>query len=268
MLTTEQKQQFHRDGYLLVPGVLTKEEVASLRKLVRPIFDLPADQRHPGDTPSVVFDVYSRYPEVRWLLFHEPTLNILRSLLGNDFVVLREAAVHLNQFFPKWHKDTTSQEEVGHTFHWQDDFLMVEIAFYLQDNSEEYGGGLDVEPGSHVEPDKRLHWPRRTRLQRVLDRVTGKNRVVEDRPFSIPSRAGDLLIFHFRTNHRATLPLQNPVPSDHEKLVFFLACSSNSPHVKAYHDFLASRPNYIYLQDFRYPPDLLEQAKKAGVTLV
>lgn len=266
MLTTEQKRQFHKDGYLLVPGVLTKEEVASLRTFVRPIFDLPSDQRY-GDTASVLFDVYSRYPEVRWVLFHEPTLSILRSLFGDDFVVLREAAVHLNQFFPKWHKDTTSQEEAGHTFHWQDDFLMVEVAYYLQNNTKEFGGGLDVEPGSHVEPDNQLHWPQRNRLERVLDQVTLKNRVVEGRPFSIPSGAGDLLIFHFRTNHRAT-PTQHPVPSDHEKLVFFLACSSNSPHVKAYHDFLASRPNYVYLQDFRYPPDLLEQAKKAGVTLV
>ncbi len=267
MVSIEQKQQFEKDGYLLVPGVLTKEEIASLRATVRPLFDRPREQRFPGDTDSALFDIYSRYPQLRWLLCHEPTIRIVKSLLGDDFVVLREAGVHLNQFFPQWHKDTTSQEEAGHKFHWQKDFLMVQVAYYLQDNSKEYGGGLDVEPASHLEPDNRLNWPRRSRFQRLLDKAFGKNRTVKDRPVSIPSRAGDLLIFHFRLNHRATLPLQIPVPPDHEKLALFLACSKNSRHVMAYQDFISSRPNYVYLQNFRYPADLVEQATSAGITL-
>jgi hypothetical protein len=86
---------------------------------------------------------------------HKPTIEILRKLLGNDFVVLRECAAHF-QGFGGWHKDTTSQEFAGHLFQWSENYLMVEVAYYLQDNDEEYGGGLDVEPGSHRKPDSHV----------------------------------------------------------------------------------------------------------------
>src|SRR5262249_13566498 len=139
MLTTEQIKSFHKNGYVLVPNVLTAEQVALLRTGLKPKFDRPEAERYPGDSDGFLLDCFSRYPDLRWLLFHPPTLAVLRSLLGDDFVFLREAAAH-RQNFGGWHKDTTSQESVGHMFQWLDDYLMVEIAYYLQDNSEEYGG--------------------------------------------------------------------------------------------------------------------------------
>jgi Phytanoyl-CoA dioxygenase (PhyH) len=276
MLTEEQKQCFQRDGYLLVPGVLSPEQVNLLRDFFRRKFLSPDGPKYLGDGKGLLFDVFNRYPEVRWLLFHPPTLAVLRDLLGPDFVVLREAAAHYQQF-GTWHKDTTSQENAGHRFQWDGDYLFVEVAYYLQDNSPEFGGGLDVERGSHRMPD-RFRVPRSRfgrgvkKIQSLFGRVVKKIQKTFIRPttraYSIPNKAGDLVIFDFRINHRATPQPSSPLREDREKIAVFLACGRNVPrHVQGYHDFISSRPDYVYLKDFAYAADLLQQAAAANVTL-
>ena len=142
MLTSEQRRQFEHDGYILIPEVLTASQVRWLRDFFRGKFDLPPGQRCPGDAygddknkNNRLYDIYNRYPEARWLLFHKPVLEVLRSLLGEDCIEIPECSVALNSFgvnqWGGWHKDTTTQEIAGYDLHYQDDFLMVGLAYYL-----------------------------------------------------------------------------------------------------------------------------------------
>ena len=261
MLKAEQIQQFRKNGYLRIPDVLTPDQVRWLRDYFQAKLSLPEEQRLPGDLDDFLFDIYVRYPEISWLLFHEPTIKILKSLLGDDFVVMRESVVQLNRF-GGWHKDTTSQEKAGRRFHWDDDFLMIEAAYYLQHNSEEYGGGLDVEPGSHLKPDPFIgNGSRLEKLRQMTRRLTRRG-------VSIPSAAGDLVLFHFRINHRATQARQPEAARKIGKLAIFSACSKNNNHVLDYYDFLRTRPEYGYLKDASYSAGILKQAEDLGVRLM
>jgi ectoine hydroxylase-related dioxygenase (phytanoyl-CoA dioxygenase family) len=186
-------------------------------------------------------------------------VTILRSLLGEDYAILREASAHYD-FYSNWHKDTTSQEKAGCTFQHQRAFLMVEVAYYLQDNTQEFGGGLDVQPGTHKRRDLFVRPP--TRLERAWDRVFERTEVC-----SIPSKAGDLVIFDFRINHRATRALRTPERPEDKKLAIFYPCSRNNEHVGAYHDFISSRPDYAYLKEFSYRKELVEEARACGLNL-
>jgi hypothetical protein len=263
MLTSEQRQRFDEDGYVVVPGVLDTDQVSCLREFLQRRFDLPEDQRYDGDVDGFLFDIYNRYPELRWLLFHEPSIAVLRDLLGPDFVVLRECAAQREQF-GHWHKDTTSQERAGHQFHDDDEFLMVEAAYYLQDNDPWGGGGLDVEPGSHRRRDP---FARRTFAQRAWGKITGGPKAASHDVVTVPSRAGDLVVFHFRLNHKATPRRRASPGAAPEKLAVFQACSANTKHVAAYHDFITHRPSYVYLRDFVYSPEVLAEAREHDVTL-
>jgi hypothetical protein len=204
---------------------------------------------------------------MRWLLLHEPAVEVLRGLLGSDFVVVREAACHLNQF-GGWHKDTSTQETAGRTFHRDKDYLMVEAAYYLQDNTSEYGGGLDVEPGSHREPDQFVALRKPGILRKVAIKLgkydTDKQAdALVRRPHTIPSKAGDLVIFDFRISHRATQPRIRPVPGPHEKIAIFCACSANTRHVGEYHHYNQSELG----RGEPFPEDLRSEAAKRGLTL-
>jgi hypothetical protein len=76
------------------------------------------------------------------------------------------------------------------------------------------------------------------------------------------------VLFHLRLTHRATQPLKLSAGREKNKLAVFLICSRNSAHAEKYHQFIYSRPDYIYLKDFSYDRQLLETAKQAGVRLI
>ncbi|HWH14815.1 MAG TPA: phytanoyl-CoA dioxygenase family protein [Miltoncostaeaceae bacterium] len=231
----EQIAQFRREGFLHVPGVLRDDEVRWLRRWCEAQFDLPVPHRLPGNDDHQIQMVFDRHPEVRFMLFQQRTLAVLRALLGGDFVVLPEMSVH-RQLFGGWHKDTTSQESMGHRFQWEPDYLMCEVAWYLQDNTDAYAGGLDVEPGSHRRPDPFLD-PR----HRQPD-----GSPVGPEWHSVLNRAGDLVVFDFRVNHRATQPDIAPdaIPAENRKFAFFVGVSANTPHVAHYVEYQRSNPTY------------------------
>jgi hypothetical protein len=277
MLTREQVEAFDRDGYLLVPNVLTPEEVTHARALLKPKFDVPGERRAPGDTAGMLFNVFSHHADLRWLLFHDRTLGVLRTLLGPDFVVVRECSATLNHYEGSWHKDSSRHEGLGHTFSLKPDFLIVQAVYYLQDNGPEYAGGLDVEPGSHRGRDPFIaHGPVGRLGERIYYRVVrpalrrlGRNVEAGRRPvvrgLSIPNRAGDLVLFHLRATHQPTQPRAQVIPPDREKLAVFTMCSRNNAHVQAYHHYIGRV--YPALRGFSYPEDFLAEATKRGVTL-
>jgi hypothetical protein len=79
-----EREQFDREGYLLVRQVLSPEQVRWLRGFFGPKFDLPPERRLPGDTDSGLLDIFSRYPEVPWRLFKD--LFSMESLQGGPLL--------------------------------------------------------------------------------------------------------------------------------------------------------------------------------------
>lgn len=262
---------FERDGFALVPDVFSADEVARMRSTVAGLFALPSKQQGDisgaGRIGSIRFDVCARYPELRWILGHEGLLRALRELLGEDFLYLPEMSMHQSGF-GDWHKDTTSQERAGQTFHWDPGFLMVEAAIYLQPNTETYGGGLEVIPGSHKTPDTYKdvgHTGVASKVQSKLKQLG----VLKPKPgYRIPSKAGDLVLFHFRLDHKATWPKVKEMPAEKQKLALFFACSKNNAYARQYRDYIGSRADYVYLQKHDYPEDLLAYAREKSMTLL
>ena len=268
-MNDEQRERFASSGSLIIPGVLSLEQVALLRAELAAIFAKPAtapgDFDRRGRIGSVRFDVCSRYPSLRWLLTHPPLLSALRGLLGDDFVFLPEMSAH-HAGYGDWHKDTTSQERAGHQFHWSADYLMVEAGFYLQPNSQEYGGGLDVIPGSHRTPDRYLDIVDKNVFDKVRTKLKSWNVLPTQQGTSLQSRAGDLVLFDFRIDHRATPAKKLPVPPDHEKYALFFACSRANQYSDQYIEYIKRRPDYHYLSE-PYEPSLLDVAAQNRLSL-
>src|SRR5687768_15814118 len=113
------RKRFAADGYVIVPNVFTRDQVAELRRELLTIFDKPPV--FPGDLPlrtngaALRVELAARYPVLRWLLVHPPLLRAVRAILGDDFIYLPEMSAH-DSGYGGWHKDTTSQETAGHRF--------------------------------------------------------------------------------------------------------------------------------------------------------
>lgn len=289
-ISSREIDQFNKEGYLLVRNLLNSEQVARLRAFCKSKFHLPAAQQLPGDNDTSLVDIFSRYPEIRWLLFNERLNDLLKALAGDDFVLMPESFAILNSF-GRWHKDTTPWEKKsGRKIHWEKGYRIVGFAFYLQDNTEEYGGGLDVEPRSHLEPDRFINppeWSQRPLGQKIGFKIkkiwytrTGRKVILQApgwdgspylfrrSPVSIPNKAGDLVLFDIRINHRATQPRQLPVPPEHDKILINGGASSNNRwFIQDRLDYYFDRDGCFYPKGLRYPPDFLREAEAHGIRL-
>ncbi len=268
-MTPATRAQFEKDGFLVVPNVLSAEQVASLRGELTGIFEEPAT--YPGDFDkrgrigSVRSDICSRHQSLRWLLTHPPLLEALRGLLGADFKYLPEMSAH-HAGYGDWHKDTTSQERAGEKFHWDDDYLMVEAGLYLQPNTPEYGGGLSVIPGSHNAADTYLDVIDRTVFDKLRTKLKAWNVLPTLQGYAIPSRPGDLVLFHFRIDHRATPCRARSMLPEHEKYSLFFACSRANALADQYVEYIKRRPDYLYMND-EYPADLMRLATEHNLSM-
>ncbi len=275
-----EREQFDKDGYLVVRDVFTAEEASRLRKFFLAEFNAPPERRLPGDDASGLVEIFIRYPQIRWLLFNDRALRAFKALAGDDFVIMPECFAALNNFV-NWHKDTTAWErKSGRKVHWEPGYRMVGFMYYLQDNTEDYGGGLEVEPGSHLTPDpfivrkpersqRRLPEKVGSKMKGLWYKATGRNAIPPFRPaqsITPPSKAGDLVLCHFLLTHRARQPRRFPLPLEHEKICITGGISSNNRR------FFQDRLDYCYDRDGRfyprglcYPADLVKEAEAHGV---
>jgi ectoine hydroxylase-related dioxygenase (phytanoyl-CoA dioxygenase family) len=280
-LTAEQISAFDRDGYTIVREALDPDGAAELRRELEELFATSTPQRGDIDAPptagmrggGVRVDLFSRYPQFREVFAQPKVLGALRSLLGEDFVLFPEVVAHDSRY-GGWHKDTTPLERAGERFQWEPEFRIVECAFYTQDNNE-YGGGLDVVPGTHHDPDTTPAAPKVTLLDRVMwklgrPRLKANDNFEREGAISVPSVAGDLVIFHFRLDHRASQPRNmraDQIPPDQRKLALFFSAGANNELSRRYRSYLNTE--YAHLQDgHSYPADAQEFARQHRITLL
>ncbi|MFN6994324.1 MAG: phytanoyl-CoA dioxygenase family protein [Aquincola tertiaricarbonis] len=247
--------QLSRQGWHCTRNFFSADEVAVLRRLVHAGFDAPELQEgiiRSAGIGSILVDLF-KLPEVARRLFVPRMARVLRELIGPGFVLLPEHAAHRDGY-GGWHKDTDMFERAGSMDHWNVDYGVYQCAVYLQDNTAENGGGLSVVPGSHRVPKPDRSQP--DAAQRYED-YTRRHGVLLD------SRAGDLVVFHTRMDHRAT-PKQVEQPDYGNKLALFFIAATDNRRAAAYSEFIHRRPDYTYLRNYQVPQDLQALAAQQG----
>jgi hypothetical protein len=249
--------QLAREGWTLVRGVFPEPAVADLRARVEAAFADPAAAGRvisPYGCGSILPDL-TKMPGVWPAVFTPALCEALRRVLGPGFVLLPEHAIHRDGF-GDWHKDTDMFETVGLQDHWSPGYGVYQCAVYLQDNSPVHGGGLSAVPGSHRVPRTDPRDPEGARRYRETAQANG---------VPLPSRAGDLVVFHTRLDHRAT-PCERPSPTG-PKLAVFLIAAHDDAHAARYLDFIRRRPDYRWLHDHVVPAPLQALAREHGFRL-
>ena len=255
-LTQQQINDFKEKGYLVIPNVLNSDEVQLLRKRIIEIFDSGEWKKSPFNTQKVLAQVYDYFPEFIEISLKKEVIEILTDLCGSQPVLMPETGIHY-KFYTGWHKDTSTMEKSGETFHLKEGCLLLQCGFYLQDNSDQHGGGLTVMEASHKTSDSFIT----TNIEHTFfDKVkikTGmyseeKNKKINPHKHKIidlKSKAGDFVIFNMKTNHRATHPsngLHDTVPEEIAKLALFNAFTSDNFSSEEYFRYISSRPEPFY----------------------
>lgn len=269
-------EQIDQIGYAVVPGVLNKEQVATLRKQMAELFDQPAV--YPGDIMNsskgllkVRGDVFRRYPQFTWLMFHPPIVNAIKSVLGENFTVIPDVGAQ-DSGYGHWHKDTAVLERHGHHYHWEPDFKMITVGIYLQDNHPLHAGGIDIAAGTHKIKGITEPPAPKSAIGKFIRRVRNSliyRGIISDRQYSIPNKAGDMIMFDVNINHRGSQPRTKPVPDAFRKFSFFMECAVDNKHARAFTEFIKEHnKDYDWLIDHHYPEEMKQKAKEMGFNLM
>ena len=207
-LTPAQLEQFHRDGFLVFPGLFSKSEVAALRQETARLSQVHADtviREHTGAVRSI-FRVHeedgaTRSGAFRALVRTPRVLAPVRQALGTDEVYVYHSKINTkpaiegtvwmwHQDYGAWMRDGCPRPDLG-TF-----------AVMLTDSTE-MNGALYVIPGSH----------KRGRIEPYYDENTSYKfwavpkkdvlSVLRDSPppVSIVGPAGTSVVFHCNLLH-------------------------------------------------------------------
>jgi hypothetical protein len=213
VLTEAEVERFFGDGYLLIKGVLTREEAAHCRDVILNM--IPSDLSIPPHwtihggrikpylpNGSHTMDL----PELMFLYGNEKVYAAAVQLLGCRELRVFDASLAItlrNDVTDKTlsqslHLDASVPGDLDFTF--EPDELQVGGGFYFTDVPPR-GGGLHVVPGGHrrVEAICRQHGPGSRRLFRQWKRLEGFPDTVE-----ITGEAGDFVIHHHMMPHAAS----------------------------------------------------------------
>jgi ectoine hydroxylase-related dioxygenase (phytanoyl-CoA dioxygenase family) len=169
-MTAGQREQFERDGFLLIRGALNADEVAFARNAVLGARDSAA---HLGDLDRHGalhrLSAVTYCPQLAFLLDHPRTFGLVWSILGWNVHVYHS---HIDVHPPRpadelphwgWHQDGGRQNRELESD--PRPRMSVKLAYWLSDVSQAGRGNLMVIPGSHRSnwldgpPTRSTRWP-------------------------------------------------------------------------------------------------------------
>jgi ectoine hydroxylase-related dioxygenase (phytanoyl-CoA dioxygenase family) len=169
-MTAEQREQFERDGYLVIKAALTPDEIAYYEEALDKVYaaQVAAGKVAQGASMHQLSAVAS-CPEAVGLIDHPKTFPFIWSMLGwNIHIYHSHLDVHPPIRVPKpflfeWHQDGGRQNREMETD--PRPRLSVKLAYWLSDVSETGRGNFKVVPGSHLTnridgpPRRDIVWP-------------------------------------------------------------------------------------------------------------
>lgn len=248
-LTDEQRHQFHEDGFLVVPGLLDREEADLLYKIAKSDLDMRENAWRGSDTEGNQTairlhndlregDIYSAIVRSRRIV------DTLEALLGGE-------VYHYH------HKMTMKEPGGGGAWEWHQDYgywynngcLFPDMAscYIAVDRATRENGCMQVLRGSHM-MGRIEHGKTGDQTGADMERVDEAMKRME--LVYCEMEPGDALFFHANLLHRSD---QNRSPNPRWGFICCYNAARNDPYTESGH------PRYSYLEKW---PD--SQIKEIG----
>lgn len=190
-LTEEQKETYHKEGYVVIPDFFPKKEVAAIND------EIDRLRRKPGerDTTHAIFQLGLRSDITRSLCEDERILTLIEDLVHPGIAIYSAKMVEKpphSSLVCHWHQDDAYYQKLSLSD------TRMSIWIPLQDCNEE-NGCVWVVPQSHLK-GLREH-EMRAKMHCGLSFAEGHEEVPGAIP--CPIRAGNVLLFHALTWHRS-----------------------------------------------------------------
>lgn len=189
--------KFNKDGFLHLENCFSEKEIDDLRKKIKELSD---NNKNIYILPSTCL----KEKEIYQTIFNKRLVQTYKEIIQDDVYLIPELHVQINQF-PKnkklgWHFDGQSERKNAYLKAPNRKFFRVGI--YLQDNSADFGGGIDVLKCNFFK-----------KLPLKTNNIIEKEIIKFYSLFfskTIKSKKGSVVFFDSRLPHKGTFPKKNP----------------------------------------------------------
>lgn len=236
---------FENNGYALIRGVFSSDEVSALRQSViaavaRSDKEFPNNRTLTSTQHIAVGDLLS-YDELRefdYVIFHERLLEVVRVILGSSVVYFGDSSMQVGVGTRGFHKDSVHRDDPAGS-DWGSRYDLIRFGIYLQDHSC-HSGGLKVRVGSH----------------RIASSSSGQ-------AVNVPSCVGDVVVWKLTTSHSGNvvrpkffpklclhpwmenhLPQILRQPEEDRRVSVFGTFAAPGMHLETYLKFISSRKDF------------------------
>ena len=191
ILSQKDLEKFHKDGFILVKKLFTKEE---MDKLKSHIDGLKESEKSDEKNGSYLFIGDTISKNLGNLVFDPRIMAISKQILGPRLVYFGESTVQTGIRAGRgFHRDNADRENPKDPDWKVDNFPVIKMGIYLADHKK-FGGGLKVRVGSHRTDDFIID----PNNPNIKNQEQGKGKI-----YNIPSQAGDLMLWSMRLAHSA-----------------------------------------------------------------
>ena len=159
MITDDQRTAYRRDGFIVVPGLVTGDELAEIRSVIADlvagasgidvhtdVYDLEPGHRRGAPQVRRIKQPHAVHPAFARLVRKPAVLEVLKALLGPD---LRMQGSKLNMKAARYGSPVEWHQDWAFYPHTNDDILAIGV---MLDDTDLANGPLMVVPGSHRGP--------------------------------------------------------------------------------------------------------------------
>jgi hypothetical protein len=214
------KSKFFEDnGYLLLNDYFSELEIDNLRVKIKQLSN--------GNRNTFLFtSLCLSEKKIYEVIFNKKLVELYKEIIQDEVYLVPELHVQINTF-PKnkrqgWHYD--GQSERKHEYLKDPKRKFFRVGVYLQDNTEDYGGGIDI---LHNNLFKKLPFKINGRIEKLIIQFYAIF-------FSkkADTKKGSIIIFDSRLPHKGTFPLKNPIEKNfHDKYTIYFQVG-NKEHCK------------------------------------
>jgi hypothetical protein len=214
---------YKKNGFVIIKNVIPKEDISALRNKLMG-----------GVKTNFIgvkgLDYVTKVPELYQYQFNQKVVKRLKEIFGDNIYIMNDMNLHFNNADNRgklkgWHIDANSEYSryVDYLFH--ENYQFCKVGFYLQDNSVEFGGGIDVEIGGHRSFRNTNHRLLNLLLCKLDRLFLSKFR----KRIRVPIEAGDCVIFDSRLPHSSSKPLvpRDEVLAEKSKITLYYDVAGN-----------------------------------------
>ena len=153
---TEQKytdiiESFNKDGFAIIKGLFSVDEINSLRRNVEKQFEIDKAKgltfSIPNSSASYIKGDLLSKELLGSIILEDRILNVAKALLGDKLVYFGDSSYQVGTGLRGFHRDNVDRVfNVGQD--WEQDYSLIRMGLYLQDHKR-YSGGLKVKKGSN-----------------------------------------------------------------------------------------------------------------------